>query len=147
LTSFVVDASVAIKWFVEEPGSEWAVLLLDHSLAAPDLLGPELANVLWKKVARGELEAGEAELIAAAIDASDIALHATRGSFARTTVIACSLDHPAYDAFYLDLAERLDVPLVTADTRLVKKLRAASDRRFGDLVLPLAALPGALRRA
>ena len=146
MTSFVVDASVAIKWFVDEPGSEWAVSLLDHSLAAPDLFGPELANVLWKKVRRGELGVDEVGLIAAAIEASDIAFHATRGSLGRATAIACLLDHPAYDGFYLDLAERLGAPLVTADARLVDKLHRASDSRFAELVLPLAALPGLLGR-
>jgi predicted nucleic acid-binding protein len=147
LTRFVVDASVAIKWFVDEPGSEWAVLLLDHPLAAPDLLGAELANVLWKKVRRGELGVEEAELIAAAVDASDIAFHTTRGSVGRATAIACALDHPAYDGFYLDLAERLGLPLVTADARLVDRLHRASGSRFAKRVLPLAALPGVLGRA
>ena len=52
----VVDASVAIKWVVEEEGSEAAAGLLDGStLAAPDFLIPECANILWKKVRRGEL--------------------------------------------------------------------------------------------
>ena len=147
MTSFVVDASVATKWFVDEPGSEWAVWLLDQSLAAPDLLGPELANVLWKKVTRAELTPAEAELIAAAIDASDIAFHPTRPSLGRATAMACMLDHPAYDCFYLDLAERLAAPLITADDRLVDKLRAASGARFAGLVLPLAALPGMFGRA
>ena len=43
----VVDASVAIKWVVEEEGSEAAAGLLDGpGLMAPDLLMPECANIL-----------------------------------------------------------------------------------------------------
>ena len=63
---------------MDEPGADVAALLLDHSLAAPDLLGPEGANVLWKKVMRGELSAAEAETMAAALAKADIALHPTR---------------------------------------------------------------------
>ena len=60
--------------------------------------GAELANVLWKEVRRGELGVEEAELIAAAVDASDIAFHTTRGSVGRATAIAGALDHPAHGA-------------------------------------------------
>jgi hypothetical protein len=66
--SFVVDASVAIKWFVDEPDSAQAAVLLRHSLAAPDLLAPECANILWKKVTRAELSLEEAEVIALALE-------------------------------------------------------------------------------
>ena len=59
MTTWIVDASVAIKWVVDEPGTEHALLLRRDSLAAPDLLVPECANILWKKVRRKELsEAG-----------------------------------------------------------------------------------------
>jgi hypothetical protein len=61
LSGFVVDASVAIKWLVDEPGADIVTTLLDCALAAPDLLGPECASVLWKKVTRGELSGLEAE--------------------------------------------------------------------------------------
>ena len=43
----VVDASVALKWVIEEDGSEAAqALVVRHPLAAPDLLMIECANVL-----------------------------------------------------------------------------------------------------
>jgi predicted nucleic acid-binding protein len=52
----VVDASIALKWVIEEDGSEEAgALLLEETLAAPDLLMIECANVLWAKARRGAL--------------------------------------------------------------------------------------------
>src|ERR1700738_2692376 len=52
----VVDASVALKWVIEEDGSQAAgVLLLEQPLAAPDLLIVECANVLSAKAWRGVL--------------------------------------------------------------------------------------------
>jgi hypothetical protein len=43
----VVDACVAIEWLVEEPGTEVAIRLLDHALAAPDLPWPRRLSNLW----------------------------------------------------------------------------------------------------
>jgi predicted nucleic acid-binding protein len=45
MTSCVVDASVAVKWYLEEPESEAALILLDGSfeLHAPDLIYVEVA--------------------------------------------------------------------------------------------------------
>lgn len=140
MTSFVVDASVAIKWVVEEPGADLAVLLLDHRLAAPDLLGPECANVLWKKVMRRELSPDEAETMAAALAQADIALHPTRGHLRAALATACAFGHPAYDCIYLCLAEQLAQPLVTADERLVGAVRAAPGKRFAELVVSLTEL-------
>ena len=119
----VVDASVAVKWVVEETGSEHAVLLLERQLVAPDLICAEIANILWKKVRRRELAADEAEVAAQALEGADIEMVATRPYLAAATVIAVELDHPAYDGIYLAVAERLDLPLVTADRRLIAKVR------------------------
>ena len=52
----VIDASVALKWVIEEDGSEAARgLLLSEVLAAPDLMIVECANVLWAKERRGSI--------------------------------------------------------------------------------------------
>jgi predicted nucleic acid-binding protein len=59
VSALVIDASVAIKWIIDEEGSPAALALRKHSLAAPDLLMAECANILWKKSRRGELSTDE----------------------------------------------------------------------------------------
>jgi predicted nucleic acid-binding protein len=51
MTRLVVDASVAAKWLVTEPLSDRALALLGgaNELIAPDLLLPEVGNILWKQ--------------------------------------------------------------------------------------------------
>jgi hypothetical protein len=60
---FVVDAGVVIKWFVPEIHSDATRRLLSepHEYFSPDLLSPEVGNVIWKKVRRGELTAEQGE--------------------------------------------------------------------------------------
>ena len=146
MSGFVVDASVAIKWVVSEPGAEIAIQLLDHVLVAPDLLAPECANILWKKVVRGELSPQEAEAMAAALALSDLSLYPTRQHLKAAVAAAIALRHPAYYCIYLCLAEQLALPLVTADMRLVGAVRAPLSQRFADLVVPLGELPATLAR-
>lgn len=47
----VVDASIAIKWFVTERSADGSRRLLAHGIGwyAPDLILSETANVIWKK--------------------------------------------------------------------------------------------------
>ncbi len=136
----MVDASIAIKWCVDEPDSAEAAGLLRHPLSAPDLLAPECANILWKKVTRAELSLDEAEVIALALEGVAITPHPTRAHLARATRIACALGRAAYDCFYLALAQELKQPLVTADLRLVNAVRADRGARFATLVVPLSQL-------
>jgi predicted nucleic acid-binding protein len=137
VSGFVVDASVAIKWFVDEPDSQRAAGLLRHPLSAPDLLAPECANILWKKVARAELTRDEAEVIALALERAAIKLHPTRARLATAMKLACELGCVAYDCFYLALAQELQQSLVTADLRLVGRARAGRAAGFATLVVPL----------
>ena len=54
----VVDASVAVKWYLEEDHAAPARRLLDgtYELIVPDLFFMEIGNVLWKRWRRGELD-------------------------------------------------------------------------------------------
>ena len=140
MTVFVIDASVAIKWVIDEPGTQQALLLRQrrHQLSAPDLLVPECANILWKKVRRRELTAEEAMLAARLLQRTDIRLEPMRPLLEAATRLAIALDHPAYDCTYLALAQVLSCQLVTADERLYRKARSIG---FAPEVIPLASVP------
>jgi predicted nucleic acid-binding protein len=65
VNALVIDASIAVKWVVEEEGTAAALSLRKRArLIAPDLLISECANILWKKVRRRELSKDEAILAA-----------------------------------------------------------------------------------
>lgn len=136
MTGFVIDASVAIKGFIGEEYTDLAARVLENPLAAPDLLCPECANILWKKVTRDELTLDEAETITSALSEWGIVLHPTRNYWIEATRIACQLNHPAYDCFYIALAQALEVPFVTADERLLRRVGAVPE--LTTLVRPLS---------
>ncbi len=137
MTDLVVDASVAIKWVIDEPGTPQALSLRRHRLYAPDLLVAECANVLWKKVRRNELTAPEALIAARLLQRADLELMPMRALLEPATRLAIALGHPAYDCAYLALAESISCDLVMADRRLAAKaLPAGYDFR----VLALAAI-------
>jgi predicted nucleic acid-binding protein len=123
----VVDASIAIKWVVPEPGTPEAIALQDSfEIIAPELLIAECANILWKKVARGNLTREQSQMAAELLEELDVELFPMRKLFPRATELALELNHPAYDCFYVALAEAEDCPIVTADVRLATRLRANS---------------------
>jgi len=131
--NLVIDASVAIKWFVKENLHDEARRLLDgqDDLHAPDLLVAELANVAWKKTARREIDARQARDIALAYLDGVPRLWSSADLVDRALQIALELGHPIYDCLYIACAEAVSGVLVTADGRL----RAAVDAtRFEPLV-------------
>jgi len=123
LKALVIDASVAIKWVVEEPGSREALALLKACLSAPDLLIPECANILWKKVRRGELAEAEAILAASLLERANVDLVPMRQLLEPATKLSIGLCHPAYDCLYLALAELRGCDFITANERLCNKMR------------------------
>jgi predicted nucleic acid-binding protein len=138
VNSLVIDASVAVKWVVEEEGTKEALALRDRALAAPDLLIAECANILWKKVRRNELSEQEAVFAAGLLARADIELMAMRPYLEAAVRIAVALDHPAYDCIYIALAEAEGLRFVTADTSLLRKVGRRAPERYADRVVGLA---------
>jgi predicted nucleic acid-binding protein len=139
VSDFVIDASVAVKWVVEEDGTAQALALRDRALAAPDLLIAECANILCKKVRPEELSQQEAADAARLLARADIELVAMRPYLEATIWIAATLDHPAYYCMYIALAEAEGMRFVTADGSMVRKVAQQASRRYAGRVLGLAA--------
>jgi predicted nucleic acid-binding protein len=138
LNPLVIDASIAIKWVVEEDGTELALALRQHArLVAPDLIIPECSNILWKKVQRKELSKNEALIAARLLQSAEIELIPARALMESATRLAIELDHPAYDCIYLALAVEMGCRFVTADQRLVNKLRQNEGITLSDRVVGL----------
>lgn len=120
----VIDASVACKWFIAEAQSDAAAVLLreDVSRLAPDLIVAELCNVAWLKLRRGEITADHAASTVDRLPDFITALVPTAPLAARAFDIASTVGHPAYDCFYIALAELRSARLVTADRRLLARM-------------------------
>lgn len=134
----VVDASVVLKWVVDEPGTKAALELLDgqDSLHAPDFVLLEVANVLWAKVRRQVLTRPQADVAWEALAATPLALAVVAGLIEPARALAFALDLTLYDAVYVALAERRGCPLATADTRLARAMAASGLRATAYLVRP-----------
>lgn len=141
MNALVIDASIAVKWVIEEDGTPEALALRQKAkLIAPELLVAECANILWKKVQRRELLKEEALLAARLLQGAEIELTPTRSLLEVATRMAIELDHPACDCFYLALAVERQCRFVTADERFLRKLHQR--RQMRDRVISLIAAAG-----
>jgi len=131
-TDYVVDASVALKWFFPEEGSEQAVELAASRtrLLAPRLIIVEVANALWKKVRAKPLPVGAAQQRLAALPRYFHQLLDLESLVPSALASAAALDHPVYDLIYLEAARQEGAPLLTADRRLARKLAGTPDERL-----------------
>ncbi len=125
----VVDASVAVKWFLPEPDTPRALAVRDAhvdgetTLVAPLLLVYEVANALrYHPQVGAEALADHMEDLFALGLGFDVPSEESLGGAIR---LAYGRGVTVYDAAYLALAERLDCPLVTADR---EQLDAAGSR-------------------
>jgi len=76
----VIDASVAVKWVLDEPESQAAVALGDQELIAPALWLAEAANALWRRAQAGEITNDQAGAFLSELRKGILG---TRGRFAK----------------------------------------------------------------
>lgn len=130
--TFVVDASVGVKLFLDEPGAAEAERLFallrhapPHVIAVPDLFFIECANVFRSRAHRRLMAAENARKAFTILRALPLQTVASTDLAPLSLDLALAHGLSVYDATYAALAERIGAPLVTADEKLVKKLADA----------------------
>ena len=124
----VMDASVAIKLFLLEDYTTQVQEFFLHAgqdtvMHAPDLLPIECVNILWKQIWRNGYELAQAQRdLADLLTLKELQWYATNGLLPTALHIATTYHISTYDACYVALAEQLNLPLLTADNKLVSKL-------------------------
>ena len=137
MSDLVIDASVAVKWFVSEEASDKAdeVSSSNHTLLAPRLIMIEVANAFARKAMQKlitPLEAAEyvrtlPRFLAGLLDVDDLIEPALQN--------ACNHGHPIYDFIYLEAARRRDTKMLTADQKFIAKVKGTN---LAKLVMPLS---------
>ncbi|MCX5671625.1 MAG: type II toxin-antitoxin system VapC family toxin [Planctomycetota bacterium] len=124
MSDYVVDASVAAKWFFAEVHGEEALRLLEprHRLYAPDFLLVEFDNMVWKRVRRREIAAAEGRKVRAALRLVPIQTHPSGSLLDSAYELAVRTNCSIYDCLYVALAMRIEGRMVTADRRLYDAL-------------------------
>jgi predicted nucleic acid-binding protein len=121
---FIVDASVAVKWFMPEVHSDAALRLLaqEHTLHAPNLIFSEFANVLWKRVRKNEISKSEAAATLEGLLTLHLQIQPSQPLIPLALEIAAGVNRTVYDSLYLAAAVTLHYPLVTADAKFYRAL-------------------------
>ena len=115
--SVVIDASVALKWVLDEAGREAADALLEEELIAPSLWLLEAANALWRRTQRGEISGDEARERLTELFNAPVTTATIDDDLPAAADLANVLGHPVYDCLYLAMAIRENTYVVTADIR------------------------------
>lgn len=125
--ALIVDASVALKWILQEADSHLAkaLALSEEVLLMPDFWLNEACNVLWLQVRRRLLTADEAReglrLLRAQVEPTPTA---NLGLQEVALDIGIAVDHSTYDAMYLAFAIAMGAEqVITADGPFVRAMR------------------------
>lgn len=129
MSRLVVDASVALKWYLPESYSADARLWLGQYdvFAVPELFFAEFGNALRKQILRAGLQVDQATAVLAAARRFPWRIHSNRRLAPAALARAVELHLSVYDAFYLALASRLECQVVTADEHLYRSVAGTSE--------------------
>ena len=129
--AFVLDSSVALAWCFRDEATAASDALLERLPAepavVPSLWPVELANVLVMGERRGRLDPTRSAAFLEMIASLPIEIDPASVDRPPADLMALARTHrlTAYDATYLDLALRRNLPLATRDAALARAAAAA----------------------
>jgi predicted nucleic acid-binding protein len=139
---YALDASVGLKWVLQEPDSPKADSLRRafqtgvHDLIAPDTFPVEVAHALTRAERRKLISVGQAALLLGDVLSTVPTLYPYLSLLGRATEISSQSNQGVYDCLFVALAEAEGCQLVTADGKLVTNLQP-----LFPFIITLAAVP------
>ena len=129
MSSFVIDASVGVKWIIAEPLQTEALRYLhpNYTLFVPNLFLLECASAIQKKVWRNENQAGRGwNAYETLRDYGRLIYTPFSDLLPRAYELANQYSHPIYDCIYLALALHKNTSVVTADRKFYDQMQETS---------------------
>jgi len=140
--ALVVDASVALKWVLEEPDSHLAQALAEggEELLVPDFWLNEACNICWLQVRKRVWTPDEAReglaLLRAQVEPTptgDLDLHDV------ALDIGLAINHSTYDTLYVAFAVAMGARgVVAADGPFIRDMQRHPDPALAAMLIPLA---------
>lgn len=116
----VLDTSVALKWVLNEAGSDRARKTVALALTAPDFWRVEAGNGLRKAVKKGEITPDEAAHYLQVLSRAPVRDALTGPLLPVGLKLAIGLNHSLYDCLFLALALERGCRMLTADDAFVE---------------------------
>jgi predicted nucleic acid-binding protein len=130
MESFVVDATVVIDYLISDTftsNTDALFRLLNKQVALhiPEFCLLECTNVLWKRVRFHNLDQSRAERLLKGLIALPMIVNPVDALLQRGLEIGLQYELAVYDSLYIALAEHLNCPLITVDSKQETAARAA----------------------
>ena len=127
IKTIIVDSSVAIKWFLHDESNQKALEIEDAFrnksilIAIPTLFFYEVGNILKTTTKSLRLNENQSTLAMKNFLEVDFIAYSSRELFIKALKKSIDWDISFYDASYVALADYLNIPLYTADQKLLQK--------------------------
>ncbi|WP_191057528.1 type II toxin-antitoxin system VapC family toxin [Geminicoccus harenae] len=136
--SLVLDCSMALSWFFEDERTPAADAVLaqvaEHGAVVPGIWRLEVGNALQAAVRRGRVDATFRDASISDLALLDIVTDQETDGHAWATTLQLSdrFRLTTYDAAYLELARRRDLPLASLDRELRTAARVVGTELLGE---------------
>lgn len=130
--TYVIDASVAIKWYVPEIHGDKADLLkrAGHVFHAPDLMVAEFGSAIWKYSQAKKMGETEGERAIQDFATAPIEFHPHSGLIETAYAGALRTGQTVYDWLYLALAMQIGEQMITADHKFYLALSNTPFKKY-----------------
>lgn len=131
MTNLVLDASVAVKWFLPAEGEALSTEALtlfqsyvrqEIRFIVPDIFWAEIGSTCWKAIRTGRLQKSSAQAAITDLLCCKFPTFPIATLLENAFLIATEFERTIYDSLYVALAMQSGAELVTADERLANAL-------------------------